>query len=38
VIVVPGEKPVAVVSFSVAGGRIVEIDLVADPAKLNGLS
>jgi RNA polymerase sigma-70 factor (ECF subfamily) len=38
VIVVPGEKPIAVVSFSVAGGRIVEIDLVADPAKLNGLS
>ena len=38
VIVVPGEKPIAVVSFSVAGGRIVEIDLVADPAKLHGLS
>ena len=37
VIVVPGEKPIAVVSFSVAGGRIVEIDLVADPAKLRGL-
>jgi len=38
VIVVPGEKPIAVVSFSVAGGRIVEIDLVADPAKLRRLS
>jgi len=37
VIVVPGKKPIAVVSFSVAGGRIVEIDLVADPAKLRGL-
>jgi RNA polymerase sigma-70 factor (ECF subfamily) len=37
VIVVPGVKPIAVVSFSVAGGRIVEIDLVADPAKLAGL-
>jgi RNA polymerase sigma-70 factor (ECF subfamily) len=36
VIVVPGEKPIAVVSFSVADGRIVEIDLVADPAKLLG--
>jgi RNA polymerase sigma factor (sigma-70 family) len=35
-IVVPGKKPIAVVSFSVAGGRIVEIDLVADPAKLRG--
>ena len=34
VIVVPREKPIAVVSFSVVGGRIVEIDLVADPAKL----
>jgi len=37
-IVVPGNRPIAVVSFSVAGGRIVEIDLVADPAKLHGLS
>jgi RNA polymerase sigma-70 factor (ECF subfamily) len=37
VIVVPGEKPIAVVSFSVAGGRIVEIDLVADPTKLRRL-
>jgi RNA polymerase sigma-70 factor, ECF subfamily len=38
VIVVPGNRPIAVVSFSVAGSRIVEIDLVADPAKLRGLS
>jgi len=37
VIVVPGNRPIAVVSFSVAGGRIVEIDLVADPAKLSGI-
>ncbi|HKA27081.1 MAG TPA: RNA polymerase sigma factor SigJ [Gaiellaceae bacterium] len=37
VVVVPRVKPIAVVSFSVAGGRIVEIDLVADPAKLAGL-
>ena len=37
VIVVPGKKPIAVVSFSVADGRIVEIHLVADPAKLRGL-
>jgi len=34
VIVVPGNVPVAVVGFAVAGGRIVEIDLIADPAKL----
>jgi RNA polymerase sigma-70 factor, ECF subfamily len=33
-IVVPGKRPIAVVSFSVVEGRIVEIDLVADPAKL----
>jgi len=37
VIVVPGRKPIAVVSFSVADGRVVEIDLVADPAKLPAL-
>jgi RNA polymerase sigma factor (sigma-70 family) len=37
-IVVPaGKKPIAVVSFSVSDGRITEIDLVADPAKLRGL-
>lgn len=34
VVVVPAKKPIAVVGFSVADGRIVEIDLVADPAKL----
>ena len=34
VIVVPGTKPIAVVGFSVADGRITEIDLIADPAKL----
>jgi RNA polymerase sigma-70 factor, ECF subfamily len=34
VIVVPGSVPVAVVGFAVSGGRIVEIDLIADPAKL----
>ena len=37
VIVVPGKKPIAVVGFSVAAGRIVEIDLVADPAKLRSI-
>jgi RNA polymerase sigma factor (sigma-70 family) len=34
VIVVQATKPIAVVGFTVAGGRIVEIDLVADPVKL----
>jgi RNA polymerase sigma-70 factor (ECF subfamily) len=38
VIVVPHEKPVAVVAFVVTGGRIAEIDLVADPAKLPDLA
>jgi RNA polymerase sigma-70 factor (ECF subfamily) len=33
-VVVPGAKPIAVVGFAIARGRIVEIDLVADPAKL----
>src|SRR5881398_2295264 len=37
VIVIPHEKPVAVVGFVVADGRIAEIDVVADPAKLGGL-
>ena len=31
VIVVPGQRPLAVVAFTVTQGRIVEIDLVADP-------
>ena len=30
-------RPIAVVGFTVSNGRIVEIDLVADPAKLGGL-
>ena len=38
VVVVPHEKPVAVVAFIVTGGRIAEIDLVADPAKLPDLA
>jgi RNA polymerase sigma factor (sigma-70 family) len=37
VIVVPREKPVAVVGFVVTDGRIAEIDVIADPAKLGGL-
>jgi RNA polymerase sigma-70 factor (ECF subfamily) len=38
VVVVLGGRPFAVVGFTVAGGRIVEIDLIADPEKLRGLS
>ena len=37
-IVVPHEKPIAVVGFVIAGGRIAEIGLVADPAKLPPLA
>jgi RNA polymerase sigma-70 factor (ECF subfamily) len=37
VIVIPRERPVAVVGFVVSGGRIAEIDVVADPAKLRAL-
>jgi RNA polymerase sigma-70 factor (ECF subfamily) len=37
VIVAPGTQPVAVVGFTVEGGRIVEIDLIANPEKLRSL-
>jgi RNA polymerase sigma-70 factor (ECF subfamily) len=36
-VVLPGEKVFAVVGFTVAGGRVVELDLIADPAKLRGI-
>jgi RNA polymerase sigma-70 factor (ECF subfamily) len=36
-VVASGDRPIAVVGFTVAGGRIVEIDLVSDPAKLQAL-
>jgi len=36
VVVVPGKTPVAVVAFAIEHGRIVEIDLIADPVKLSG--
>jgi len=38
VIVIPRDTPVAVVAFAVVGGRIAEIDVIADPAKLRQLS
>jgi RNA polymerase sigma factor (sigma-70 family) len=38
VVVVPARRPIAVVGFTVARGRIVEIDLVADPDKLRALT
>ena len=38
VIVIPGTKPIAVVGFAIEGGRIVEIDVIANPTKLGHLS
>lgn len=37
VVVAPRGKPVAVAAFTVARGKIVEIDLLADPARLRDL-
>ena len=37
VVVAPRGRPVAVAGFTVADGRIVEIDLLADPARLREL-
>jgi RNA polymerase sigma factor (sigma-70 family) len=33
-VVIPRDRPVAVVGFTVTSGRIVEIDVLADPARL----
>jgi RNA polymerase sigma-70 factor (ECF subfamily) len=38
VVVAPAGRPIAVVGFTVAEGRIVEIDVIADPEKLGALS
>lgn len=37
-VITPGPRPIAVIGFTVARGRIVEIDLVADPDKLRDVS
>ena len=37
-IVMPGHTPIAVAGFTVVGGRVAEIDLIANPDKLRGLS
>jgi RNA polymerase sigma factor (sigma-70 family) len=36
-VVAPGARPISVVGFTVVGGRIVAIDIIADPHKLDGL-
>jgi RNA polymerase sigma factor (sigma-70 family) len=38
VVVAPGGRPIAVVGFTSARGRIIAIDLIADPEKLRRLS
>ncbi|MEA2196240.1 MAG: hypothetical protein QOJ25_291 [Solirubrobacteraceae bacterium] len=38
IVIAPHGRPLAVVSFTVADGRIVEINVVADQAKLKGLT
>jgi RNA polymerase sigma factor (sigma-70 family) len=38
VIVIPREKAFAVVAFTISDGRIAEIDVIADPAKLPDLT
>jgi RNA polymerase sigma-70 factor, ECF subfamily len=36
-VVAPGGRPFAVMAFTVSGGRIVEIDILADPERLRDL-
>jgi RNA polymerase sigma-70 factor (ECF subfamily) len=36
-VVAPGGRPFAVMGFTVAGGRIAEIDILADPERLRDL-
>jgi RNA polymerase sigma-70 factor, ECF subfamily len=37
VVVAPGGRPVAVIGFTIKGDKIVEIDILADPARLRRL-
>ena len=37
-VIVPAHRPVAVVGFTIAKGRIVELDLIADPEKLHAVT
>jgi RNA polymerase sigma-70 factor (ECF subfamily) len=37
VVVAPGGTPFAVLGFTIAGGKIVEIDILADPERLSRL-
>ena len=37
VVTAPGGQPLAVMGFTVSGGKIVEIDVLADPERLRRL-
>jgi hypothetical protein len=37
VVVTVGERPISVMAFTVVSGKIAEIDVVTDPARLAGL-
>src|SRR5439155_14059761 len=37
-IVMPGPRPFAVIGFTVVGGRVAEIDVIANPEKLRAVS
>jgi RNA polymerase sigma-70 factor (ECF subfamily) len=37
VLVAPGGRPVSLMAFTVADGRVVEIDAIADPERLSRL-
>src|SRR6266540_2538489 len=36
IVAAPGGQPISVLGFTVTGGRIVEIDILADPKRLSG--
>jgi len=36
-VVAPGGRPFSVMGFSISGGKIVEIDILADPARVGRL-
>jgi hypothetical protein len=37
-VIVPGNRPFAVVGFTIVEGRVTGIDLIADPAKLGSIA
>ena len=37
-IVMPGRRPFAVIGFTIVGGRVAEIDVIANPDKLRAVA